>query len=108
LPRQLFAELTPDAERQLADDDEQRLLVQWLAARYDRAALPDAFQQRLGAVKDKFEDRLRKMADVSAVRGGPKKLDRLLRWIPDDRKEGILRYGKEKKSFGLVQGEGCA
>lgn len=67
LPRQLFAELTPDTERQLADDDEQRLLVQWLAARYDRAALPDAFQKRLGAVKDKFEDRLRKMADVSAV-----------------------------------------
>ena len=67
LPRPLFAELTPDAERQLADDDEQRLLVQWLAARYDRAALPDAFQRRLGAVKDKFEDQLRKMADVSAV-----------------------------------------
>ena len=39
-------------------------------------------------------------------RGGPGKLDRLLRWIPDSRKKGIRRYGKEKESFPVVQGEG--
>lgn len=40
------------------------------------------------------------------LRGGPKELDRLLKWIPDSRKKGIGRYGKEKKSFSVVQGEG--
>lgn len=46
--RELLKDIDPDPERYLPEQD-LRVLTAWLAARYDRPALPDAFNDRVHA-----------------------------------------------------------
>ena len=83
-----------------ADLDKRTGLLAALAALSKDVVLLVAKRDRIG------RDVLLIKTVERMVRGGPGKLDRLLRWIPDSRKKGIRRYGKEKESFPVVQGEG--
>lgn len=68
LPRQFFAEWPPDDKR-LLDQDELDVLVSWLAARYERTALPDELQRRLKSpkVQDKLKKAIKPLKEVSAL-----------------------------------------
>jgi hypothetical protein len=67
LPREVLAQWPPDAERGLWDQDEQDVLIGWLVARYERTALPDELQRRLGRIKDKLKKPMKQLKDVSGV-----------------------------------------
>lgn len=68
LPRQFFAEWPPDDKR-LLDQDELDVLVSWLAARYERTALPDELQRRLKSpkVQDKLKKAVKPLKEISAL-----------------------------------------
>lgn len=58
VPRDILAEYTPDPERKL-DEATSRTIPEWLAKRYTRAALPDAFNERSRSAQAKIRDRLK-------------------------------------------------
>ena len=67
LPRTVLAHYQPDLERCLPDEQVQRMLLAWLAARYQRVALPSAFQHRLKPVQKKLRTLVAKLTDASAL-----------------------------------------
>ena len=67
LPRQFFAQWRPDDKRSLLDQDERDVLVSWLAARYERAALPDELQRRLSSIRDRLKKSVKPLKEVSAL-----------------------------------------
>lgn len=58
VPRDLLAEYDPDPKRRL-DEATSRTIPEWLAKRYVRAALPDAFNERSRSAQSKIRDRLK-------------------------------------------------
>lgn len=67
LPRDVLAQWPPDAMRGLWNQDEQDVLISWLVARYERTALPDELQRRLGRLKEKLKKPVKQLKDVSAL-----------------------------------------
>jgi len=67
LPREFFAQWPPDDTRGLLDQDEQDVLVSWLAARYERTALPDELQHRLSSVRDRLKKSVKPLKEISAL-----------------------------------------
>lgn len=67
LHRAVLARHQPDPERRLDDTRVLRMIVEWLAARYQRAALPSAFQRRLRPVQDKLRKLAVKLTDASTL-----------------------------------------
>jgi hypothetical protein len=67
LPRQQLAVWPPDERRSLFSQAEHDLLISWLVARYERTALPDELQRRLGKIRDDLKKLVKKLDDVSAV-----------------------------------------
>jgi len=65
--RALLAEHPPD-ERRTLPNVVREILPEWLAKRYERSALPDAFNERTRKAREKIRKRLAKDADlVSAI-----------------------------------------
>lgn len=67
LPRAVLLQYQPDPERCLPDDRGLRMILEWLAARYRRVALPSAFQRRLKPVQKKLRALVAKLTDASAI-----------------------------------------
>jgi hypothetical protein len=67
LPREFLAQWRPDDTRGLLDQDEQNVLVSWLAARYERTALPDELQRRFKSRKDQIKKSAKPLKEVSAL-----------------------------------------
>ncbi len=65
-PRGLLAECMPDSSRSVASPT-LRTLIAWISARYDRVALPDAFQGRLRPVQSKLRSAMKKLTDASEL-----------------------------------------
>jgi hypothetical protein len=63
MPRETLAEYDPDPTLTL-DDATARTLPQWLAKRYVRTALPDAFNERIRSAQTKIRDALKKDGDL--------------------------------------------
>jgi hypothetical protein len=58
IDRKLLADVEPDDARRL-DDDDRTTLPRWLTKRYDRAAFPDAFNNRVKTASSKIKRRLK-------------------------------------------------
>lgn len=67
LRRAVLAHHQPDWERRLPDERGLRMILDWLAARYQRAALPSAFQRRLRPVQKKLRALVAKLTNVSVI-----------------------------------------
>ncbi|MFZ1326471.1 MAG: hypothetical protein WAT67_10740 [Candidatus Contendobacter sp.] len=67
LRRAVLAHYQPDPERCLPDERGLRMIQEWLAGRYQRAALPSAFQRRLKPVQDKLRKLAAKLTDASIL-----------------------------------------
>lgn len=67
LRRVVLARHQPDGERGLPDERALRMILDWLAARYRRVALPSAFQRRLKPVQKKLRTLTAKLTDTSAI-----------------------------------------
>jgi len=63
IPRRFLLGHGPDATRSL-DQENVRRLALWLARRYYRAALPDAFVERTRVAVDRLRDQFKKKGDV--------------------------------------------
>lgn len=63
IDRVLLASHAPDASRKLPDSI-RGLLARWTAKRYERAALPDAFNERTARAREKIRKRLKKDGDL--------------------------------------------
>jgi hypothetical protein len=61
--RSMLAYHTPDASRTLPADI-RGLLARWTGRRYERAALPDAFNERTARAREKIRKQLKKHADL--------------------------------------------
>lgn len=67
LHRTVLTHHRPDPERRLDDTRVLRMIVEWLAARYQRAALPSAFQRRLKPVQDKLRKLAATLTSISTL-----------------------------------------
>lgn len=66
LPREILAKYRPDTNRYF-EKNNLLTLVAWLVARYERAAFPDNFQERLAPIKAKLKSQFEKLRDVNEV-----------------------------------------
>ena len=65
LPREILAEAAAGADAtRIVTERSLRTLSAWMAARYDRTAFPDTFQNRLNPVRKELLKQARKLIDV--------------------------------------------
>ncbi|QJR14204.1 hypothetical protein DSM104440_00997 [Usitatibacter palustris] len=66
IPKWVLAGHEPDGDRMIPEGD-LRTLVQWVAARYDRRAFPDAFMDRLKPVDKNLQKAWKRMRAVTCI-----------------------------------------
>ena len=67
LPRTVLARYQPDPERCVPDELSLRLLLEWVAGRYTRSALPSVFQHRLEPVQKKLRKWVANLTEASLL-----------------------------------------